>query len=77
MLFRAVSSRSDRSTESIWLANSWMLWINTLQDIRMVNEPDQSVQYKVLSEVMQPALTQNNTGLKHTDNTEKYFLSMM
>lgn len=26
MLFRAVSSSCDRSTESIWLPNSWMLW---------------------------------------------------
>lgn len=27
MLFRAVSSSADRSTESIWLASSWMLWL--------------------------------------------------
>lgn len=33
MLLSAVSSRSDRSTVSIWLANSWRLWINRLQDI--------------------------------------------
>lgn len=33
MLLSAVSSRSDRSTVSIWLANSWRLWINKLRDI--------------------------------------------